>query len=334
MSDWYDKIDDYLDNRLPDKEQAEMAAAIAQDPVLAHEVHLFRMEREALEMLKDEKARAEFLNWTEGATVNVPVSVRNVTWMQFKYYVIRVAAILVLGFGLWMSFRDKKEAEIVTNDQNAPIRQETLQLKEPQLVSPTEQKMPEKPFLQGEPVAENTQVRKNSPTSHLNRASRPELPKSKVSEANTDIVVLDINIRSLYEAPTDIISRTRGNANETEKLFFDSKRYFVAKDYQRAITLLAKVPPGNVREYPEALFLQAHAYFQLGEFEQAALLFHQVVESKTELMTVSKYMEAVSLFASGAKDKAILKSILEELKEDDLTDTMRGQILKMLDKLN
>lgn len=61
---WYNKIDAFLDGLLSTEERLAMEEAIAQDTALAREVRLNALQRQALDILKDKKASAEFREWT------------------------------------------------------------------------------------------------------------------------------------------------------------------------------------------------------------------------------------------------------------------------------
>ncbi len=318
-SDWYAYIDDYLDDRLPAEKQEGMEVAIVKDPALAREVQLHRMERQALQILKDDKARAEFQRWTEGLASEAPASVLKFTWSRVRWYALSAASVVFVLVCAWMFFpRGKADSGIVEkpSTEQTPI----LQPKPP--VEQIEQLKTSVPLEQ---VIKTKKKKKPNPP--LQSEKKPPIPNG-----NSDVAVLDVNIRSLYEEPTSVLSRGGSSTNQSEKALAEGKKAFEKKDYRLTIQLLGKVPSDSTRIYPEAVFVIAHAHFQLKEYEKAATVFQIAMTLDFDQKKNAKYMAAVSLFAAGAKDNRKLKRLLEELDGKVSSEKQRG-VRQMLDKL-
>jgi len=282
----HDKIDDYLDGLLSESERADMDAALAQDTALARDLELHRTEREALALLSEDGARADFLSWT--TEVNRPETPKPAPvpwWRKPRWF--PALALAVVGMALWFwLFRVPSEAPV-------PARPTSPEPAAP--LPPAAPKL-EKPAPK-QPVAEAPKPPNPKPEA---------LPAGEFDAATKDVFAAVTEAESLFSAPSDAASRTRSGGNEPDPESPFAKGVQVLKeaqsaaDYRQAIELFAQVDSiKNKNLSLAASYLQGHALFRLKRYEEAANSFQRAFQPKSTMFyRDAKWKEALCLYAA------------------------------------
>jgi tetratricopeptide (TPR) repeat protein len=311
---WYTKIDDYLDGVLDVKEKEEMNMAIRQDVDLAREVRLSRMEREAMNVLLAEKARADFMSWTESIAeeVSEPV-VLSVKWRKVRWWYISSAAavFLLCIFFIWYSKSENKAGEIVNVP---PIEQIPI-------ITPIEQS-PQTKDQRTKPIVTKTQNNTKTPIS--------------VQDQPLIATVYEQEALSMFKNPDEPVFRGQDNQTETQKIL--SLGYIIynnaktQSDYKKTLEILEQITPDQ-NEYLKATYLKGFALFKMRQYDDAADKFAIVYNADQPYSKSARWLEALSLYAAGGKQKERLKAALEEIISKKFTSDEQKKANEWLAKL-
>lgn len=277
----HDKIDDYLNGLLSESERTEMDAAFAQDPALARELERHRAEREALELLSNEKARADFMHWTAEVAPPPNEPPGRLPWWQRLWW-LPLFAVVVVGLAIW-GRQYRTPAETPTTTPLPAPAQTTPPADPPTLV-------PEKPR---QPVAKAPK--------QVQPKTLP-LPADDFDTTTEDVFAGVEEARSLFSEPDASAMRTRtgGNASDPESPFAKGLRAFETADYRQAAGWFAQVDSTkNPNLAIAATYMQGHARFRMQEYEEAANAFRFVFQQNRTLYTKdAKWKEALCLYAA------------------------------------
>lgn len=278
----HDKIDDYLNGLLSESEQVEMDAAFAKDPALARDLELHRTEREALNLLSDDGARADFLRWTAETTVSEsPQPAPAPWWHRFRWLLVLV---VVGGVGLVAYFQFFQ----VPDEVHLP---------------------PQKPAAPANPAVPKQE--RNEPRQPVAEAPPPmpkpeSQPADDFDAATEEVFAAVTEVESLFSGPSDAAFRTRSGGNEPDPESPFAKGVKVlqeaqsAADYRQAAGWFAQVDSAENRNLARAaVYLQAHAWYHLGRYEEAANAFQRVFLQRNGLyFRDAKWKEALCLYAA------------------------------------
>lgn len=307
---WLDKIDDYLDDKLSPSVRADMDEALKTDPVLQRELRISRHERIALDILKEEKARAEFARWTADPSVPAPP-------VGGKNKIIRALGILavlcLLGASVWLFFKPQSPS------------------KAPAPFEPLPQVQDSNP---GAPVAKVPDLHTTPHTTPVpNGKSQRPMPRTNTDAPNlTDVPSLAANLEEeAREWFDEQGSSLRGNSGQ-DKLS-EADALYKRQEYIQAIAVLNTVPKSD-ETYLRALFLKAFALFQTRQYGLAADAFAQVyADPDNEYSLEPKWREALCLYAEGGQQKGRLESILQNLLAEDFPLKKKEKARVMLEKI-
>lgn len=307
---WLNKIDDYLDDKLSPSVRDEMDEALKADPVLQRELRISRQERIAMDMLKEEKARAEFARWTADQRVPAPpVSGKNKTIRGLGI----LAVLFLLGASVWLFFKQQSQSK-------APAPFEPL----PQVQDST----PDAPIA----YVPDLHTTPRTPPIPNGKNQRP-LPRTNTDAPTlTDVPSLAANLEEeAREWFDEQGSSLRGNRGQ-DKLS-EADALYRHQEYLQAITVLNTVPKSD-ETYLRALFLKAFALFKTRQYGLAADVFAQVyADPDNEFSLEPKWREALCLYADGGQQKARLESILKNLLAEDFPLKKKEKARIMLEKI-
>jgi hypothetical protein len=308
-ANWYDKIDDYLDGVLSVSERAAMDAALAQDSALARKVKAHRLEREALEVLSEDKARSDFMLWTED-TAQLPLAPKSGSWWSRHRWLISALGVLLTGLILWVNY-----PSILSNPE--PDTTPTPMLEQAPVLSPTQ------------PIVNNGTEQQQT---EKPRPSDPPRQRPPDESLRLYAAVHEAGAKREFSDPDDIaMSRVRGGSNQDIQLSEAFKAYESAKnedDYAKVGELLNKIEP-NPRNYWLSIYLKGHAYFKSRQYEKAADVFRDVA-AKGLPYPDAKWKEALSLYATGGKQKERLREILEHISDPEKQEKAK-ELLRTLE---
>ncbi|MBC7778070.1 MAG: hypothetical protein H7246_21740, partial [Phycisphaerae bacterium] len=305
-ANWYDKIDDYLDGRLSAFEKEEMDAAIQKDVALAHELKGYKMEREAMEILSEEKSRSDFMRWTEDIPKD-PLVPKPLSWWHQNRWPISMVGVLLIVLMFWVNDRF-----IFSNPKSDTTPAQTP-AQEPVL-------SPAQPIV--DKRAEHQKIEKPSPS----------VPNQHKPPDNSRSFHAAVFAKKEFSDPDNIaMSRIRGGGNTDIQFSEALKAYLSAKseiDYANAGELLNKIGP-NSSNYWLSIYLKGHAYFKSEQYEKAADAFRDVAAKGMPYSPDAKWKEALSLFATGGKQKQRLREILSKISSPEKQEKAKEMLGKL-----
>jgi tetratricopeptide (TPR) repeat protein len=194
------------------------------------------------------------------------------------WWAIGVACFVALVLG-WLFFALQKKQPV---PQQSPTVQDSLPEKE----------WPETPRTDSLP-----------PTKRLDNAEKKTVEGGEQQR-------LIAQAKSLYELVK--FTNTRGNSI----LHLDSAAVaFDGAKFQLAAILASSVNEGE-QGYQEAQRITAHAYFNLGEYEKAALIFQKIVGESGDAGRPEQGYLMLSWLAAGKSQSAEYKALLKEIRKD------------------
>jgi hypothetical protein len=296
---WHDKINDYLDHLLDDQANQEMEQAIKKDPILNRAIREQVLIREAFDILKEDNARNEFRRWTSPPQESLPNRKSN-----YLVWLLGLILLFVIISFVWIYKPFFKEPDLIKADQPGlePIAQQPVLEK---LSSPTENK---------------EDLKQEVPS--MAQKSTP-IPPNLNPEANqTPVGVQPPLLAYAYETEAqnifgkpDINIFMRGQNRDTSILYSASRLYVAAKtkkDYLRVIALIEQIKQDNP-DFNKSCYLKGCALFLTKQYTKAADNFASIRNLDVGFGKTQKWLEALSLYGAGAKDKERIKILLEEL---------------------
>lgn len=274
----YDQIEAFLNGHLTGDELEVMKNAIANDPELAQEIELRRLEFEVSEALIAQNIRDQIHRLrTPEAAPPTPVSgfkFRGLLWMIAG--LLSIAAISIY----WC---------------NRPITQIVPAL-EPSTPPGQDQKPP---VLQGDPVPQ------------ANQDQNPSDPKPVVKTPTSNPASRQLAIATeLYVKPDLTLRGASPVAGDAYELAFTA---FENEEYKAAIDALQNFPATDPR-WMRALTLRAHAQYNLKRFAQASQTFSTISDSKIlPWSEEADWYVLLALLADGKANTAAFRSRLETL---------------------
>lgn len=291
-ADWYDKIDDYLAGILAASEKEDMEAAIAQDEALARRVGIYRKEREALDILSAEKARADFMRWTED-TAKTPAPE---SWWKRHIWPLSAFGVLLLGLCILILEYQKPSTPAKT-----PISE------------PASPPTPSSPDTATDIATSPKAGEKLPPAPSTPLQIRPiERPKAYAT-------MMEDKAKKEFSEPEGARSRIRGSGGYEGSFSEALIAYESAKseaDYARAGELFDRIEP-NPNNYWSSVYFKGHAYFKSRQYEKAADAFRDYAAKGLPYAQDAKWKEALSLLATGEKHSPRLRGLLGEISDPE-----------------
>ncbi len=271
----FNKIEAYLDERLPDTERQTFEQEIAQNPELATQVELQRFERDAMEVLVEEDLRDEMKVWKQ-QMLNTYSAPREAQTRKLRIRRIRILAIaaslliiLTAGALYWFGpFSDSSQA-VADNRQDTPPPSEIPQ-------TPAEEEQQK----ENQPIAQLTDPQKKGEEETETQETVAEQKTEPKEQEPTEPQTIAPNIQKAPQVAT------QNSTLELAQDYFDDqflKRQQIAdnealaklieaynnRNYQQAVSLAAEVKD----PYPLAQEFLGAAYFQLSQFDRAQRTF-------------------------------------------------------------
>lgn len=236
----YEKIEAYLLNRLPPGERADFEKEIDATPELSEAVDILR---DTIKAAGEEDIKAFRRELELAAAGN---SGRQGGALLSFRWVLAAAAMVVLAVGIWL----------LTSRSSGPAPHQPIVKEAPPQSQPQEDKQTDE--QQKPPI-----------TPSLPASKKPE-PAPKTNE----YVALTAELYTPYDASG---IRSGGQEEPADLSDFQSAAdAYNNKDWKQVIRLLPSPSPDQLTE---SLKLRAHAYFQLGDYDNAAADFQQLTEN-------------------------------------------------------
>ena len=307
-----DKIDAYLNGTLQGEALNAFEKQLATDAALADEVHVFRLEKQGVEILIQDDLKLKMNNWkapvrsewdilndeiTEGGGESPEYLIK----LSKRIYTIIGIVFLLTMIGLYFGFK-----YLVPNKGNT--------------ANPP-QEMPQKQAEKQIPIVENN----NKPSSEINAPTQKQDPKNaEIPPQNKmDFTAL---ANAIYEKPdftTDVL-KSDNSPNEPIEPFI---KYWKSNDYDKIISLAQSVNK-NSPVFSRVQEILGHAYFERQNFNEAEKTFSYLAQTdKGDIGEIAAWFQSLSLLALKNKDAAFV--ILKQI-EKDKTHRKNEQAAKLL----
>lgn len=289
-----DQIEAYLDGKLTPAEAEDFAQQIANDPTLAEQVALQRLEREMMISMLREKLSPDFKEWQKEKESAVAKSKSSFSWRSNRFLII-ISIALIMFIGSWGLLK------IPTSGASKELNQESVdvpssssedapaQIQRDSNINNEDSKELQKELLpnkekktkkQSPPIAHKPQTQPDSIPTHIatqlfaENRTRPKLYYKKTTKSsrvsNWDKASQLIK-DSLYNDALPYLLQI----SEDEKEYIESQMnissiYFMGRDYKKAIPVLENLLMKNTYYHQEVQWFLALSY--LGNRNRKALL--------------------------------------------------------------
>ena len=304
----FDKIEEYLTGQMPEDRAHAFEQEAANNPQLATELELQRLEHDAMErMLERELKNKMTTSWADSPPVNPFLEKQEAKVVQMdsrkNWGVLRIAAaiggVLLVAALLWRLTSNE------TNDMvNEPPKEETPA--EP----PIEEIPPTLPTGETEVVEtpEEPINNKTTPKPEIKPSTKPAPPQRKV-----DYLAF---ANDAYQIPAGFASGVRSGdvASEKSPLLLAAEALDKGR-YTEALKLLG--PPAD-GDQSQVRYFRGHAYFKTGKYQSAAGQFQYMADN--ELMPYhqeSQWYLLLSYLAQLPKTEKEFKALAGELAADE-----------------
>ncbi|WP_020537950.1 hypothetical protein [Lewinella cohaerens] len=278
----FDTIERYLLNEMSVNEANNFEKKLASDPSLSEMVDMQRLEHESLELILEDKLRANMKGWQ---TEPPPP-----TSGGYRYLWLLGGVLLIVGIAAYWRWSGDSLPTKIESVPQTPIE-------EPQLPPP------DLPIAQDPPNLPPPSDREEEPE----QKQSPDLSKEYLAMAT-----------GAYEFPQEINLKASGEDNES--VLDAGITAFKAGDYPVAITEFSQLKPDIGEAYYErAQELLGHSYFQSGQYAAASEVFSTMAADQEfkEVRQYGEWYSLLSLLPDHSKNKQQIASLLELITNDD-----------------
>jgi len=327
---WYNKIDAFLDGLLSPEERQAMKDAIAQDAALAKEVRLKTLQRQAMEILKDNKARAEFRDWT----ARPPEPFLNRRYLP----VLALLLFLLLSGLLFWIFRssDASNPTSETPEQVIPSSQPADSVVKHIPKAVVENSTKKKSEVNLEVTSQKKRDRENTALAALYEEEASSMFDANISafrgaDDSTPDQQLFNEALQAYQNASDEADYFDDKSFRRLPLWADSSNIKNEADYLKVVALLDQIKATR-KLGVDATYLKGYALFKARRFEAAADAFAAVAATGA-YSNEPKWKEALSLYAAGARQKERLIALLRGLISGSFPKAKKDQARILLERV-
>lgn len=298
------KIEDYLRGRMEKADKVAFEAEMAVNDALAEAVALQRFEQTSLEYLLEEDLTAKMAKWEKEPPAS-PTAISQVKRRSFREGILLIGVALLIGlfFLLKPYFQSSAEVPVDKAEETVPSSKEEL--------PPTKVELDTSRAIATEEVL--PAIKKQVPTP----------PKQRPSGLSTEAlaVVLYRQKMPAHLQGSNTIRSGSTDQNEESALIRGIKLYEDSL-YKEAITTFKQIDSVQQQQaFQTAGDYLAHAYFQVGDYEQAAVLFREIRDKSR--ITVKERAEGylmISLLAAYSQNKSEVDQLLKKVAADEYHD--------------
>lgn len=281
----FEKIEAYLKQELNPEEMKAFELEIANNPHLAEQLELHRLEWDAMEVLIERDLRGKMSQWLKDpadAPPSVQADVPQLSVVKsalyrriFPVWAAAAGVLVLVSMALWIFYRPQP---------HSPDMAKTGTLVNPETTSQTPKVLPS-PDQNGQlqhPTGEQNKNGALTQSTEKNRGPKKEIsdkplnkekPKSSV-DIQTDIASAQDAYQKSDLPSYEDIADSRNASSETNTLDEAGKAYD-QKNFEKAITLLKNTAVKD--ENFIALEILAHAYFQNKNYKAALPVFENLL---------------------------------------------------------
>ena len=298
-----DKIDAYLNGTLQGEALKTFEKQLATDAALADEVHVFRLEKQGVEVLIQEDLKLKMNDWKTKMRPDVDAEIDEIInggksyqdMIKFNNRFLLTLVFLVLFAYSLVYFAFKYMVHNKDNKTQNPPQE-------------MPQKQEEKQVEKQVPIVENN----NKPSNEINVPTQKQDPENTEmpSKNRMDYTALANAIYAKPDFTTDVL-KSDNNSNDPIEPFV---KYWKSNDYEKIISLAQSVGKKNP-VYVRVQELLGHAYFKKQNFNDAEKIFAHLAQTDTgDIGEEAAWFQSLSLLALKNKDAALL--ILKQIVKD------------------
>ncbi|MBL7831520.1 MAG: hypothetical protein JNK41_10865 [Saprospiraceae bacterium] len=275
---WHEKIDDYLLNKLSSDEMSAVASAAKNDINLEKEIALRKLEFETSEAIIADDIRKLYKN-INGENNSRDNKLGSML-KKWSWILAFIGATSILSYLLFRgSLRQPENSSEIDKIQKSDSKL-----------------IPDK--------INSTQVDSVDKSPKKSNISKPK------TENKSKLMVL---ANQLYQQPNFEFTRSQEKANDQLEVLID---FWNNKEWNKVIEEAKRIQP-STPNYIKGLWIQAHAYFKMENFQQSGKLFEKIRTS--EVLPYSEEAEwftILTLVAESKIDTDKFKSILNKIIND------------------
>ncbi|MBK6620526.1 MAG: hypothetical protein IPG32_06495 [Saprospirales bacterium] len=260
---WHEKIEDYVKGRLPEAERHAFEIEMAFNSELAAEVARYK----DINPPGREQEMMAFRTMMEGILGETPAQAPAPQGRKPWWFFGILLFLLVCAIGIWqfsdLLFPVEPEPAETKILNSTPATRTALTV-EPEPVEP-EPVEPER--------AETEPVETETPQKQIPLPAEPTVPPPAASLPNYRAMAMELYNRQSYE----VSLRDIAEPSEEETLLQKAEQAYRDSNFAEVIRLLAKPVAGYTVESAK---LRAHAYFNSGKYNMAAVDFHSLRNSR------------------------------------------------------
>ncbi len=305
----FDKIETYLRGQLTPAEATAFEAEIAENPELAAQVKLHRLERRGQEWLVERDLLAKMNAWereanSSGTTQSHATTELHVSFVR-RWWAVGVAAALILGiFGWWLL---QPQADI----GGAPPIVSAPKSKPPAATPPKTTPRPsQKPPTSQPKEEEDARVAETLKPTPVIPTPKPE---AKPTAPTTKPAVVDYPaLAATYYREEDFIQKSGNGAGDAPGYgqALDSYKSGKYADAEKLLKPILKLNP-NALKTKELL---AHSLYKKKQYDAAIPYFRELANSKDKAIAErSEWALALTVLQKMPAQKALLNRTLDKI---------------------
>lgn len=335
----YDKIEAFLDQRMPEIERKAFEQAIAQDPELATQVELQRFERDAMEVLVEEDLRSDMKVWKkemlQSYAANNPDNIRKLRRRRRRYLAVAASFLVIVTAAalLWLN--------PFTNEQSAIASNETNNLRE---LPDQQPDLPDPNAIDEQPIAQLSDPQKKG----TEATEDEQTPSPEQSEERPVTPLIQDNLQPQIQTAPQVATQNntlelaKENFNDAYLLQQDTegvegleemKNAYTSGDFQKT----AQLASGFKTPYPLGQEYLGAALIQQGDFQKAQQVYNNLMRlslSDRSLRERTEWNLLLTYLALDQTNYVDFDRLLNRIKENkehqffDEADALFNQINK------
>lgn len=285
----FDKIETYLRGEMSPAEVADFEQEMANDPALASEVDIQRLEHDAMELILENELRADMQEWAK-----TPPSVgKNRRLWLWVLAAIALAVVILLFF--------------IPPGEPAPNQEQPEQKTSRDADMPIANDKPTNPTEEAAPSQQN-----QAPN------TEPRSPQVPANQTNPEYLALATDT---YKLPVGMAGGSRGGTKGTTEgsngLLNTGIDLFGKGEYKESIITFNKINKSD-ENYSTALKYKAHALYATRQFPQAVAAFRELLTAAEAQQLTSSIDEyewylLLSLLPNYTQNKAQADALIEKM---------------------
>jgi tetratricopeptide (TPR) repeat protein len=319
----FDKIEAYLNNALSPDDKKAFEAEIDRDEDVAMAVAMHRLEHEGMERILENELRENMKTWQTftpfvGITVEKPVE-KPVQKPRFSWkWALAAIGLLGLGVLIYMYMILPRLTMRMPNElpKNEPLRYDSNGMKlNPQTIDTT-----------NAPVVNNSTPSVKTPKMPQKSLEKPIIKgNSTPANTNQDVIVQnntpstieteDKYFTDLAEAAYIVPSETLTRGDNPADALSQASDAFAEKAYQKAIDLTQTVLPSD-KLFPQSLFIKAHGYFKLKQYEKAGAVFQELMRIGKPYSEDAEWYIVLCYLTDYARHKNAVQTSINKILSD------------------